>query len=59
MYRNKIYQLFELNKDVITDKLCELGQAKGIKYNIHTKGKVIYMWPRRQASVHLSVIKNK
>jgi hypothetical protein len=59
MYRNKIDQLLELNKDVIADKLCELGQAKGIKHKIDTTGKVIYMRPRRQARAHLSLIEKE
>jgi hypothetical protein len=59
MYRNKIDQLLKLNKDVIADKLCELGQAKVIKHNIDTTGKVIYIRPRRQARAHLSVIEKE
>ncbi len=59
MYRNKIDQLLELNKDVIADKLCKLGQAKSIKHKIDTAGKVIYMRPRRQARAHLSLIEKE
>jgi hypothetical protein len=59
MYRNKMDKLLESNKDVIADKLCELGQAKGIKHHIETTGKVIYMRPRRQARSNLAVIEKE
>jgi hypothetical protein len=59
MYRNKIDKLLELNKDVIADKLCELGQAKGIKHHIETTGKVIYMRPRRQARKNLAIYRKR
>jgi hypothetical protein len=59
MHRNKIDKLLELNKDVIADKLCELGQAKGITHHIETTGKVIYMRPRRQARANLAIIEKK
>jgi hypothetical protein len=45
MYRNKIDKLLEFNKDVIADKLCELGQAKlkiNTLYQSSTKQKIIY-----------------
>ncbi len=59
MYRNKIDRLLELNKDVIADKLCELGQTKGITHHIETTGKVIYIRPRRQARANLAVFEKE
>ena len=55
-YRSQIDQLLESRKGVIANKLCELGQAKGIKHAIPTSGKVIYVRPRRQARANLAVI---
>jgi len=59
IFRNKIDRLLELNKDVIADKLCELGQANGIRHHIKTTGKVVYLRPRRQARAHLAVIEKE
>ena len=55
-YRNMINELVEKNKDVIANKLCELGKAHGIKHKITTTGKVVYKRPRRQARANLETI---
>ena len=51
-----INELVEKNKDVIANKLCELGKAHGIKHRINTTGKVVYKRPRRQARSNLETI---
>jgi hypothetical protein len=55
-YRSMINELVEKNKDVIANKLCELGKAHGIKHRINTAGKVVYKRPRRQARANLLTI---
>jgi hypothetical protein len=56
IYRNMINDLVTKNKDVIANKLCELGKAYGIKHRINTTGKVVYKRPRSQARANLETI---
>jgi hypothetical protein len=51
-----INDLVTKNKDVIANKLCELGKAYGIKHRINTTGKVIYKRPCRQSRANLETI---
>jgi hypothetical protein len=44
------------DKDVIANKLCELGKAHGIKHRIITTGKFIYKRLRRQTRANLETI---
>ena len=42
-YRNMINELVKKNKDVIANKLCELGKAHEIKHRINTPSRTRYL----------------
>ena len=55
-YREIIQNLLEKNRDIIAEKMSELGKAIGAKHSIVTKGPPIFSPPRRNARALQQVI---
>ena len=56
-YREDIQKLVEENRDIIAEKMSELGKATGAKHSIVTLGPPVFSPPRRNARALQQVIR--